>query len=121
MAAALKFRPSLTLDEIQFLLSEVSWSNNPEQHTLMRKLEVFTLKATHGITSPSHVTIGRASLESQLGLAPDDRIETLLATYKSNPRALSPAQLKQVQFHRFQNDMMTSEEEESYLGSPTSN
>lgn len=111
----IKFRPSLTLPEIQTILQFLPPAaiHNP----LRRKLEVFTLKAQHGITNPSHVAIGQQSIESRLGLTEDARIDTLLAVYQTNPSILSRDQLTRVQFHRFQNDMMTPEEELAYLNS----
>lgn len=114
--AAIKFRPSLTLEEIQFLIGNVRWTDNPEQLPLLRKLEVFTLKAKHGITQASHVSVGKQSIESSLGFTADETIESLLTIYRQNPKLLSPAQLARVQYHRYTNDMMTPAEEASYEG-----
>lgn len=116
---SLKYRPSLTIQEINFLLSTVRWSDHPEQAQLCRKLEVFTLKATHGITQPSHIATGRPSLESSLGFETDAAIETLLAHYAINPSRLSKAQLARVTQHRYLNDMMSPEEEIDYESQQT--
>lgn len=116
---SIKFRPSLTLPEIEYLLELLQQAGQSPNAELVRKLNVFVLKARHGITAPSHATIGQQSIESRLGLADDNRIEKLLEVYQSNPRVLSPAQLKRVHFYRFQNDLMTEEEETQYLTVPT--
>lgn len=111
---SITYRPSLTLDEISFLLSSINWADNPDHHKLMHKLEVFTLKAKHGITKASHVRAGRVSLAAQLGMEDDDSIINLISAWESNPTALSPSQLARVQHHRYTNDMMTPEEEAAY-------
>lgn len=114
MIAPLKYRPSLTLDEIQFLLTHPAIHSNP---ALKRKLEVFTLKAEHGITKPSHVAVGRTSLEESLGFnspSSDTQIGILLDIYHATPQLLSPTQLAKVQHHRYLNDMMTPSEEKEY-------
>lgn len=113
---ATSFRPSLTLTEISFILDSVNWADNPDHHTLMRKLEVFTLKAQHGITKPSHIKTGKQTLAASLGMEDDATITTLLEAY-NNPvsrSALSPSQLERVQQFRYINDMMTSEEERAH-------
>ena len=107
----IKYRPSLTIDEIQFIIDQINWPEHPNHGDLFRKLEIFTLKAKHGITKASHVSAGKPSLEAQLGLATDDSIETLLKVPKD---LLSVRQLAKVQHHRYLNDLMTPEEESEY-------
>lgn len=109
------FRPSLTLAEITFLLSHVRW-DDANQPALLRKLEVFTLKAKHGITKASHLRVGKQSDAAKLGFEDDKTMGTLLEFY-NNPESrelLSPAQLQRVQYHRYMEDMMTPEEEKAY-------
>ena len=110
---SLTYRPSLTLAEIQFLLSTVHW-DEANQPALMRKLEVFTLKAKHGITKPTHVRTGKPSKAAELGFTEDERIETLLEAFNVSPTSLSVRQMKAVQHHRYINDLMTPEEEAAY-------
>jgi hypothetical protein len=108
----IKYRPSLTIEEIHIILAYLP--TIPEYRPLTRKLEVFTLKATYGITQGSHITTGRASLESQLGMAEDTTIATLLDAFQSNPGLLSNKQLERVQYHRYTHDLMDKGEEHSY-------
>lgn len=107
----LKFRPSLSLTEIQHILHHLPPTGND---ALRRKLEVFTIKAEHGIASPSHVAIGKQSLESSLGFSADDTMAQLLALYQTTPQLLSVTQLTRVQHHRYLNDLMSPEEEAQY-------
>lgn len=113
---ATTYRPSLTLPEIQFILSHLPEDGESITLGLIRKLEVFTLKAQHGITLPSHIRTGRASLESQLGLAEDTTIEILFDAYNDpiKRRALSKTQLARITHHRYLCDMMSEDEERAY-------
>jgi hypothetical protein len=117
MNPAIKYRPSLTLDELQFILTHPHISSQP---ALAAKLNTFILKAQHGITKPSHVATGSPSLQESLGFTTTPQpqspqsIQTLLTIYESTPSILSPSQLAQVQHHRYINDMMSPEEESQY-------
>lgn len=117
MSSAIKFRPSLSLSEIHTLLSYIP----AHESSLRKKLEIFTLKAQHGITQASHVATGRATLADSLGFtSPIDAyqsnqtIEELLQVYNTNPKVLTHAQLARVNQHRYVNDMMTPEEEAAH-------
>lgn len=110
---AIKFRPSLTLSEIQFILSLIPPTSNPE---LRRKLEVFTLKAEHGITKPAHVVAGVKSLEESLGFstASSTNGKMMYDIWLKYPNSLTPQQLADVQDYRFLNSLMTEEESAEY-------
>ena len=107
---ALKFRPALTLAELDRILSILT----QEDQSLINKLSVLRFKATTGITKPSHLVTGKPSLEAQLGLEDDDTIPTLLEQFNRDPSVLSPSQLSRVRHHRYLNDMMTPVEEAEY-------
>lgn len=120
MNNAIKFRPSLSAAQIQYILD--IFDAGPTVHTdskmcdsVIRSLKVFKLKADHGIVTPSHVATGRASLESSLGFSENpDSIGDLLVIWSTNPKSLSPNQINMVQKHRYVNDLMTPEEEAEY-------
>ncbi len=108
----IKFRPSLTLDEIQFILTHPHISTQPD---LATKLSTFVLKATHGLVKPSHVKLRSPTLESAgLASTSPNQIDSLMELYKLNPSILTPSQLDQINHHRYINDMMTTEEEAEY-------
>lgn len=115
-----KFRPSLTLDEINTIIAALQSTGEAK---LVRKLHTFTLKAQVGITSPSHVTIPKQSLEDSLGFGSSPSTsstnqgqtgEQLYEIWKTSPTSLSSAQLSLVAHHRYTNDLMTPEEESNY-------
>ena len=111
--SGIKFRPSLTLEEIQTILLHLP--EIPEHLSIINKLNIFVLKARHGITQPSHLATGKQSIESQLGFSSQDHtIETLLDAWNSNPSILSQAQILRIQHHRYTHDMMSPSEEYQY-------
>lgn len=109
-----KFRPSLTLDEINTIIAALQPTGNTK---LIRKLDIFVRKASFGITSPSHVTIPKQSLEDSLGFGSDSNqptiqsAEQLYTVWQTSPTSLSQSQLAQVSHYRYINDLMSSEEE----------
>ena len=111
------FRPSLTLAEITFILGQLPDTQmNPLVNGLRRKLEVFTLKAQHGITKPAHLRVGKPSQAAQLGFEEDETITALVEAYNDPVKrgALSVRQMGRVQYYRYTNDLMTSTEEADY-------
>ena len=118
----LKFRPSLTAVQIEHIIHILSTAgeNSPLNQSTLRALRMFSLKAQHGIVSPSHLALGRESLESSLGFstthtpAKTTTVELLYQVWQSHPTTLTPTQLQQVQSHRYQNNLMSPEEEQEY-------
>lgn len=110
----LKFRPSLTLEQIEYILA--LRGNDPiMEHEIKRSLEPFKRKADAGIISPSHISTGRTSMADSLGFTfKEDTVEALLEAWKLSPTTLSASQLAKVQHHRYISDMMTPEEESAY-------
>ena len=109
----IKYRPSLTLDEINTILLHLP--DIAEHRALINKLNIFNLKAKHGITKPSHLALGKPSIETQLGFSSEDHtIETLMDAWNSNPSILSQSQIERIQHHRYLNDLMSPEEESQY-------
>ena len=114
--AGIKFRPSLTIDDIQFIYDTLhTLPSSPQQQSILASLHKMILKAKHGITQPSHLATGKPTLESQLEFSDQDHtIDTLLDAWNSNPSILSHAQIERVQHHRYTHDMMSPSEEYQY-------
>lgn len=114
--AQAKFRPSLTLDEINRILSLL---DPAVDRAIITQLNKFRLKAIHGIATPSHVIVPRQSLEDSLGFgspttSTEQSAEQLYKIWCDHPQTLSATQLAKVQHYRYTNDMMTPEEESNY-------
>jgi hypothetical protein len=115
--AQAKFRPSLTLDEINRILSLLDPIHDK---AIITQLNKFRLKAIHGIATPSHVVVPRQSLEDSLGFGSqsttsnEQSAEQLYKIWCDHPQTLSATQLEKVHHYRYTNDMMTPEEESNY-------
>ena len=117
----IKFRPSLTAGQIEHIIHILSTAgeNSPLNQSCLKSLRMFSLKAQHGIISPSHLSLGRESLESSLGFTTSEpvtttTVELLYRVWQSHPTTLTPSQLQQVQSYRYQNNLMSPEEEQEY-------
>lgn len=117
----IKFRPSLTAGQIEHIIHILSTAgeNSSLNQSCLKSLRMFSLKAQHGIVSPSHLALGRESLESSLGFtqaapAKTTTVELLYQVWQTHPTTLTPAQLQQVQSYRYQNNLMSPEEEQEY-------
>ena len=115
-SAGIKYRPSLSLSDMQFIYDALLVQPaSPQQQAILASFNKLLLKAKHGITTPSHVATGSPTIEASLGFSSEDHsIETLLDAWASNPSILSAAQIARIQHHRYTNDMMTPDEESSY-------
>jgi len=114
--SAVKFRPSLSISDIQFIYDAIhALPASPQQQSILASFHKLILKAKHGIITPSHLALGKQSIESQLGFSSQDHtIETLLDAWNSNPSILSQAQILRIQHHRYTHDMMSPSEEYQY-------
>lgn len=112
----IKFRPSLSVSDMVFIKDAlISLPQSPQRNTILESFNRMILKAEHGIVNPSHLALGKPSIESTLGFSSEDHtIETLMDAWASNPSLLSNHQIARVQHHRYINDMMTPDEEASY-------
>lgn len=104
----IKFRPSLSLNEIQHIIASLG-DGSPQSTAIIASLNKMVLKAKHGIITPSHAT---TTPEESLGFT--ESIHTLLDIWQSNPTLLTQSQLLVVQHHRYTHDMMTPQEEKEY-------
>lgn len=114
---ALKFRPSLTANEIAYLLDLLqsgATANNPTASSIAQSLHKFHLKAKHGIVSASHVATGKTDLGVSMGMGDDSTPEALFEIWKETPTVLNTAQLTKVAHYRYTTDRMSPTEEAAY-------
>ena len=114
--SAVKFRPSLSISDMRFIKNAlIPLPQSPQRNTILESFNRMILKAEHGIVNPSHLALGKPSIESSLGFASEDHtIETLMDAWNSNPSMLSQSQIARIQHHRYVNDMMSKDEEHDY-------
>lgn len=118
---AAKYRPSLSAVEIRYILDLCNADQRAETEklstSLSSKLRVFSLKMQLGIVSASHTAAPVTTLEERLGLesmTPADRRSAAYSKYKLNPNYCSVEELKLVQTYRYENGLMSPEEESEF-------
>ena len=120
-----KYRPYLTLPELDIIISSLKISgSNPH---LIHYLEGFKSKIDLGITSPNLTLTPRPTLSArlELGDAGDSTVNISIETKRSNaytkwlssPQRCTPLEIELTHLYRFENDLMSHEEETIYLQS----
>lgn len=118
-----KYRPYFSLPELKTILHSLKEQSNPPIG-LIRYVDKFISDIDDGFRKESHSLKPRISLESSLGFVessessePDDLISSLQKLYKeflqSNQSfsGFSSKQIILIQKYRYENDLMTQEEE----------
>jgi hypothetical protein len=83
------------------------------------KLRIFALKIDMGIITSSHSSAPQASLEDKLGfgLTPIQKREAAYKRFQIAPQLCTPADMILIELYRYENNLMTPEEEAKYEGS----
>ena len=117
-----KFRPYFTASELSEVIRCVKAGSTNMQ--LLIYLESFDLKIKHSVIAPAHIPA--PSLEYRLGLESSSPSDTLSATINQSlintlhskfitvPDSLTPSELQIVHKYRYENDLMSPEEEARY-------
>ena len=123
-----KYRPYLTLTELDIVISSLKTTcANPH---LIHYLEGFKAKIDLGITSPNLTLTPRPTLSDRLELGDTNASDSLSLTtnleskrsnaytkWLSDPRACTAHEIELTHLYRFENDLMSPEEETIYLQS----
>jgi hypothetical protein len=107
---ALLFRPSLSLDEINYLITKCQEdSSNPIALFALQKLQKFSIKASVGLITPSH---RKDSIEEKLGF--QLREPACYIKWQVNPALCTKAELDQIKQYRYEAGLMAASEEAEY-------
>lgn len=117
-----KYRPYFTLSELEHITQCVK-SNNPLNLSLIQYLDKYILDIKSGHRQENHTL--KPTISESLGFtrpeSPNDSInpELLLQIYHrdSGFKSLSIREIKILQKYRYENDLMSPEEESTYLAS----
>lgn len=120
-----KYRPYLTLPELDIIISSLKTTcSNPH---LIHYLEGFKSKIDLGITSPNLTLTPRPGVMERLELGDtgDSTVSISIETKRakaytkwlSSPQACTPLEIELTHLYRFENDLMSPEEESIYLQS----
>lgn len=121
---AQKFRPYLTPTELELIISSLAQTNPASP--LIKYLKGYQLKIDNGLLSPQITT--SPTFAEKLELEPrltSQAVQKDLATLKlhsynkwlSDPAKCTIQELDRAMLYRFENDLMTSAEELSYISS----
>lgn len=119
--ATKKFRPYFSPEELKLIISSLKEKPTPERIALSRYLEHYSLKIDSGLFQPA-ITL-KPSLEEQLELSPEHKPNPARASslrlqaflkWEKNPSACTPKELLLVNEYRYENNLMSPEEETAW-------
>lgn len=116
-----KFRPSLTSQQIAYLIALIEMDEAAVTETLrfstLRVLKVFNLKMQIGAVSAAFTSTPRQSVEEQLGmddLTPEEKREVSYRKWQGNPLLCTEQEVMQAKTYMYENNMMTDAEAEEF-------
>lgn len=126
-----KYRPVLSSSQITHIISLAKADASQASLDVVKALAMYEFKIQNDVVTPAYTETVKQSLEEQLGFvvsSPESSHDpvistnpiitelhnTLYETWLKNPSSLSVTQLAQVQKWRYENDMMTLDEERKY-------
>lgn len=118
---AQKFRPYLTAAQLHYFLSLCE--NDQRESTFhiraatIKELKLFLTKYELGAVNPAYTATGRISIGERLGLDmtdPKQRREAAYATWSANPNLCSSEEVKLAALYRYENNLMSPDEERIY-------
>lgn len=119
---AQKFRPYFTAQELMEIIVCLKERPTPARLALVTYLDNFAMKIDRGTILPQHTIKGTINeqLVVAMGLSdvPAMGKESDGDVYKrwlANPNSCSPVEIQRVMMYRFQNDLMSEDEESMYL------
>ena len=116
MSAQPKYRPSLTLSQLQSIVDHLP-IDAPEHRSILRIIKGMIYKASEGIVQPAFVTVPKASLDQSLGFetstSTNDPGESLWKLY-CDGTTLSEKQILDAMGYAFTHDLLTPEQESQY-------
>jgi hypothetical protein len=126
MALIPKYRPVVTEQELAYIIERCEADTREETTgisvALSSKLKVFAMKMQLGISSAAYVSSPRESLASKLGLedtpvTPERKRLAAFDKWSSLPSLCTPEEIKLAQTYRYENNLMTPQEESDYENS----
>ena len=117
-----KFRPYLTLQQIKYFIELADSDNRSETEALrlksLRELRLFVAKNDLGLVRPALVTVDKKTIADQLGLStatdPTTAREQAYQLWTMNPQLCTEHQIHLAQLYRYENDLMSPDEEQRY-------
>jgi hypothetical protein len=126
MSAQEKYRPSLTAQEIAYIVERCDADQREETTgisvALGSKLKVFAMKLQLNLVAPAYIASAKKSLEERLGLddtstSPERKRLAAFEKYSKLPSICTPEEISLAQTYRYENNLMTDQEESDYENS----
>lgn len=121
------FRPYLTLAQIEAIIEKFNADpKHPEANGIVKTLTVLHFKARMGNISAAHVRTPKQSLEESLGFVDDPETESMQINsqrqqvyekYLKAPALCTEEEVKVALTFKYENDLMTPEEEAEFESS----
>lgn len=114
-----KYRPSLTLPQLKYLLTVLT-ASNPNQlfldlhNSVLAILRTLEFKASVGIAAPAYTAAPKETAEQKLGFSPAITKEQAYQKSLEYPQLCTASERQQARLYRYENDLMTPEEEEAF-------
>ena len=117
-----KYRPTLTAQEIAYIIERCDSDSRDETAGLSialgSKLKIFAMKMQLGIVASAYTAAPKQSLTDKLGFAsPDAKRLAAFEKYSKLPSICTPQEIALAQTYRYENNMMTTQEESDYENS----
>lgn len=113
-----KYRISLAANEIHYLISlcEADKTQPAMSHEVLAKLKLFIAKMNLGIVNPAFsISPVKQTLEEQLGVVnPSERRAAAYEKWRRTPNLCNKQEVALANTYRYENDLMTPEEEDDY-------
>ncbi len=118
-----KFRPYLTAQQLHYFLDLCKNDNRAEtsaiRNSTIKYLKLYIAKYELGGLTPAYnqSATPRTSIADRLGLDlsdPAQRKEAAYATWSANPALCSSEEIKLATLYRYENNLMSPEEEEEF-------
>jgi hypothetical protein len=113
-----KYRPYFTSIELSELISALKETPKPSRIALIRYLEGFALKISHGIISSAHTLEPSMSEKLELDQTRQEIIDSIgskrfnaYRKWRDFPNKCTPGEIEMSQMYKYENDLMTPEEE----------
>jgi len=114
-----KYRPYFTPSQLGEIIRCVKIAS--QDSALIRYLEIFSLKIDHGIQAPALNLAtpieDKLELEDSSSENLSDKRAFSFVKWSQNPASCTPLEIELTHLYRFENDLMSPEEETIYLES----
>jgi hypothetical protein len=116
-----KYRPYFTSSELSELISSLKENPKPSRIPLIRYLEGFALKIERGLITSAHTLEPTIEQKLELEISHTEAVNSIQSKrfnayrkWREFAHKCTPDEIEQAQTYRYENDLMSEEEEKEY-------